>query len=289
MQDFSGKTVVVTGAGSGIGRGIAVVLAREGANVVVSDIEEAAAKAVADEITTSGGVAVAERTDVADSASVLALADGARERFGAVDILCNNAGVSHRRRGIDATHEDWVWMIGVNLWGVIHGMEAFLPAMLKSGREAHIVNTSSMNGIVPSALSAMYSTSKYGVLGLTETFRNELAGTNVGISALCPAGVKTRITESERNRPATLAPPTPPPPHTPSSSFELSPALEPEVVGEMVMDGIRKNQLFIFTDMLIRPLVERHHEQMLADFEHLAEWQRARAATLTARSTPTNG
>jgi NAD(P)-dependent dehydrogenase (short-subunit alcohol dehydrogenase family) len=278
MQDFNGKTAVITGGGSGIGRGIALVLAREGAKVVVSDVEEPAAKAVADEITAGGGTAIAERTDVADFGSVQSLADRARAEFGDVDVVCNNAGVSHRRRGIDATHEDWVWMLGVNLWGVIHGMEAFLPAMLRSGREGHIVNTSSMNGIVPSALSAMYSTSKYGVLGLTETFRNELVGTNVGISALCPAGVKTRITESERNRPATLAPPTPPPPHTPSSSFDLSPALEPEVVGEMVRDGIRNNQLYIFTDMMIRPLVERHHEQMLADFDRLADWQREHAA-----------
>jgi NAD(P)-dependent dehydrogenase (short-subunit alcohol dehydrogenase family) len=274
MQDLTGKTAVITGAGSGIGRGIAVVLAREGAKVVVSDVEEAAATAVAEEIASEGGTAVAERTDVADLASVRRLAERSRAEFGGVDILCNNAGVSHRRRGVDATHEDWVWMIGVNLWGVIHGMEAFLPAMLESGREGHIVNTSSMNGIVPSALSAMYSTSKYGVVGLTETFRNELEGTKVGISALCPAAVRTRITESDRNRPAALVPLIPPPPHTPSSSFELSPALEPEIVGAMVRDGIRANRLYIFTDTMIRPLVERHHERMLADFRWLAEWQR---------------
>lgn len=274
MQEFSGKTVVVTGGGSGIGRGIALTFAREGAEIVVADIEEPAAKAVADEITATGGVAVAQRTDVADFSSVQNLAARAREEFGHVDVLCNNAGVSHRRRGVDATHEDWLWMIGVNLWGVIHGMEAFLPAMLESGREGHIVNTSSMNGIFPSAYSAMYSTSKYGVLGLTETFRNELVGTNVGISALCPAAVSTRITESNRNRPAELAPSTPPPRHTRSSTWKISPPLDPEVVGEMVRDGIRNNQLYIFTDTLIRPLVEQHHQQMIDDLDRLAEWQR---------------
>ena len=124
----------------------------------------------------------------------------------------------------------------------------------------------------------MYSTSKYGVLGLTETFRNELAGTNVGISALCPAGVRTRIFESERNRPAALTPTTPPPPHTPSSRFDISEARDPEQVADMVLEGIRRDQLYIFTDMKVRRLVEDHHARMLAEFDHLADWERSRDA-----------
>jgi NAD(P)-dependent dehydrogenase (short-subunit alcohol dehydrogenase family) len=171
MQEFAGKTAVITGAGSGIGQGMATVFAREGMRIVVSDVDESAAAATTEMITSSGGTAIAVGADVADLASVRTLAQAALSAFGDVRVLCNNAGVSHRRRGVDATHEDWTWMLGVNLWGVIHGMEAFLPAMLAGGHEAHIVNTSSMNGIVPSALSAMYSTSKYGVLGLTESFR----------------------------------------------------------------------------------------------------------------------
>jgi NAD(P)-dependent dehydrogenase (short-subunit alcohol dehydrogenase family) len=276
VQQFDGKTAVITGAGSGIGRGMALVFARAGMNIVVSDVEVVAAEQVAKEINASGGKAIAQATDVADLEAVRALAERARGEFGAVHVLCNNAGVSHRRRGVDATHEDWVWMLGVNLWGVVHGVETFLGPMLESGEEAHIVNTSSMNGIVPSALSAMYSTSKYGVLGLTETFRNELVGTKVGISALCPAAVSTRITQSERNRPASLAAPTPPPPHTPSSSFAISPAIEPEVVGEMVLDGIRNNQLYIFTDMKVRDLVVEHHRRMLENFEDLARFEASR-------------
>jgi NAD(P)-dependent dehydrogenase (short-subunit alcohol dehydrogenase family) len=245
--------------------------------VVVADVEVAAAEAVATEITAAGGRATAVAVDVADRASVEALAVAANEAFGPVHLLCNNAGVSHRRRGIHATHEDWVWMLGVNLWGVIHGIEAFLPAMLASDDEAHIVNTASMNGIFPSAYSAMYSTSKYGVMGLTETMRNELADTNVGISALCPAGVVTRIGESERNRPAALAASTPPPAHVPSTTFDISPPLPPEVVGEMTLQGVRDDALYIFTDMKVRHHIEEHHARMVAAFDDLARFEASHA------------
>jgi NAD(P)-dependent dehydrogenase (short-subunit alcohol dehydrogenase family) len=279
MQDFDGRTAVITGGGSGIGRGMATVFAGAGMRVVVADVEEPAAVETAGLVTAAGGEAIAVRTDVADFDDVKRLAGLARDEYGNVHVLCNNAGVSHRRRGVDATHEDWVWMLGVNLWGVVHGMEAFLPAMLASGQEGHIVNTSSMNGIVPSALSAMYSTSKYGVLGLTETFRNELRGTKVGISALCPAAVRTHITRSERNRPAHLAAPTPPPSHTPSNSFDISEAREPEQVGDMVLEGIRRDQLYIFTDMKIKALIDTHHERMVEEFAHLSGWEQSRGAT----------
>jgi NAD(P)-dependent dehydrogenase (short-subunit alcohol dehydrogenase family) len=283
MRDVRGKTAVVTGGGSGIGKGMCVVFARNGMDVVVADIERDAAAAVASEIVEAGGRAIPVAVDVADRASVDALATAATEAFGSVQLLCNNAGVSHRRRGIHATHEDWVWMLGVNLWGVIHGIEAFLPAMLGSGAEAHIVNTASMNGIVPSAFSAMYSTGKYGVMGLTETMRNELAGTSVGISVLCPAGVITRIGESERNRPAALAAPTPPPAHVPSNRFDISPPLDPEVVGEMTLQGVRDDALYIFTDMKVRDLIDDHHARMVAAFDDLARFEASRQTATPAR------
>jgi len=118
----------------------------------------------------------------------------------------------------------------------------------------------------------MYSTSKYGVVGLTETLRIELRDTAVGTSVLCPAAVTTRILDSERNRPAALARPTPLPPHTPSSVFDLSPPLEPGEIGDLVLEGIRRNQLYIFTDPKTRPLIESRHRRMLDDFDHLEEW-----------------
>jgi NAD(P)-dependent dehydrogenase (short-subunit alcohol dehydrogenase family) len=266
MDELSGTTAVVTGAASGIGYGIASVLAGRGVNVVLADIEEPAGEQAADRISAAGGTAVFVPTDVADLDAVRALAAIARDRFGSVEILCNNAGVSYPCRGVDATHEDWQWIVGVNLWGVVHGVEVFLPEMVASGRPAHIVNTASMNGLFPSAYSPMYSATKYAVVGLTETLRNELVDTQVGVSVLCPAGVVTRIMQSERNRPAALARPVPLPPHTPSSTFDLSPALQPEQAGELVVQAILDDRLYVFTDPKVRPYVDEHYQRMLADF-----------------------
>lgn len=274
MENFKGKTAVITGAGSGIGRGMAIAFARAGMQIVVSDIERAAADKVVAEIVAAGGKAAAIATDVASLDSVRSLAAFAERTFGAVDILCNNAGVSVAKRGVDASHEDWTWVLGVNLWGVIHGIEAFLPAMRARKEECYIVNTSSMNGIFPSARSAMYSTTKYGLLGLSETLANELAGSNVGISILCPASVATRIFESERNRPAALVPTKPDAvAHVPSSVFDISPPIDPVTVGEMVLNGIRRRQLHIFTDMKVKPIIEARHQRMMTEFDRLAEFE----------------
>jgi NAD(P)-dependent dehydrogenase (short-subunit alcohol dehydrogenase family) len=271
VRSLEGKVAVVTGGGSGIGMGIALALAREGTRVAVADIDVNAAEQVVDRVRSLGESAIATQVDVSSLQSVQELFAAVNEEFGTVHILCNNAGVSQRRRGIYATHEDWLWIVGVNLCGVIHGVETFLPTMLASGAECHIVNTASLNGIVPSGHSAMYSASKYGVMGLTETLHNELVGTNVGISALCPAAVATRIHESERNRPKELESATPAPPHVPSSTFDISPARSPEEVGSMVVAGIYSQQLYIFTDLKMQPIIESHFQRLLQDFAHLRE------------------
>lgn len=276
MDRFQGKTAVITGGGSGIGRGMALAFAREGMQVVVSDVEGDAARAVAAEIVAAGGKAIGVATDVTDLGAVQRLAASAAEAFGTVQVLCNNAGVFVQRRGTEATHQDWQWVLGVNLWGGIHGIETFLPGMLAQSEECHIVNTSSMNGIFPSAISAMYSTSKYGLLGMSETLANELAGSNVGISILCPAAVATRIRESERNRPEALVPSRPAGPHVRSSIYDVSAPLDPLAVGELVLNGMRLRQLHIFTDMKIIPFIQARHERMLSEFAHLAKWQAAR-------------
>jgi NAD(P)-dependent dehydrogenase (short-subunit alcohol dehydrogenase family) len=272
LRDLAGKVAVVTGGGSGIGMGIALALAQEGSRVAIADIDATAAEQTVERIRAFGGRAIAAHVDVASLESVRDLFSMVQDELGPTHILCNNAGVSHRRRGIYATHEDWLWVLGVNLWGVIHGVETFLPAMLASGSDCHIVNTASLNGLVPSAHSAMYSASKYGVMGLTETLHNELVGTKVAISALCPAAVATRIHESERNRPKDLESSTPAPPHVPSSTFDISASRSAEEVGSMVVAGIRAKQLYIFTDLKMKPIIEDHVRRQVQDFAYLEEW-----------------
>ena len=161
MKDFEGKTAVVTGAASGIGRALSLEFARRGMNVVAGDIEETPLKTVQGEIEGEGVQCLPVVTDVADLASVRALADAAFGRFGAVHVLCNNAGVASGGKIQDATYQDWQWVLGVNLWGVIHGLIAFLPRMIAQKQEAHIVNTGSMAGLIASQGLGVYNTSKY--------------------------------------------------------------------------------------------------------------------------------
>jgi len=274
MKQISGTTALVTGAGSGIGLGIARQLAVNGANVIAVDINADTAERTAREIAEEFGVrALGVACDVTSREAVHALGATAREWGGTVRILCNNAGVSLGRWGIHASHEDWKWVVGVSLGGVIHGIEEFLPDMLSSGEECHVVNTASMNGLFPSGRSSLYSTAKYGIVGLTETMRDELRDTEVGTSALCPGAVATGLFEAEKNRPEALrttgTTDEDPGLGTFSQEDDLSPALTPDECGELVIRGILENRAFIFTDPRTKALIERRNERMLADFDLL--------------------
>jgi NAD(P)-dependent dehydrogenase (short-subunit alcohol dehydrogenase family) len=239
------RVAVVTGGGSGIGRALIDVLAREGAHVVVADIDGPAAEEAAAAVRARGGKAIAARTDVTDLASVQALADRAFGEFGAVDVLCNNAGVALWGGLEQATHRDWQWVLGVNLWGVIHGIEAFVPRMIQGQRRGgHIVNTASMAGLVATRGLGVYNTSKYAVVGLSETLVKDLAPYGIGVSVLCPLGVSTRIRTSERNRPAGLRNDG----VAPAAPVALDgTTLAPEAVAEMVLSAIHDNRLYVIT------------------------------------------
>jgi NAD(P)-dependent dehydrogenase (short-subunit alcohol dehydrogenase family) len=201
MELTDGSVAVVTGAASGIGTALARAFAAAGCSVVLADVDGAALDAVAGEI---DGDVLPVVTDVSDAAAVEQLAESAFQRFGAVDVLCNNAGVSTFNPISAQTLDDWRWVLGVNLWGVVHGVHAFLPRLLAQGR-GHIVNTSSLAGLA-SGLPDLgpYNVSKVGVVALSETLRLELlmSGAPVGVSVLCPGTTPTQILESERNRPA---------------------------------------------------------------------------------------
>ena len=212
MQNFQKKVVVITGAASGIGRAMAHAFAKQGAHVVIADTQTDPLKATEQEIVGLGGEAevLAVSVDVADPDSVEALARAALERFGAVHVVCNNAGVGQSLRPIwEFSIEYWKWLLGVNLWGVIHGVRTFVPILLRQGGEGHIVNTASVAGLVsyPLPYLGIYSAAKHAIVSISETLAADLAlaKSKVKVSVLCPGFVRTQIMNSERHRPDSLA------------------------------------------------------------------------------------
>ncbi len=259
MDKFNDRVAVVTGGASGIGRGLALAFAREGAKVVLADLDDTGMAEVAGTIQSRGGQAVAVSTDVSDLGQVRALADKAWEAFGAVHILCNNAGVAVSGGLEEATLKDWQWLVGVNLWGVIHGLLAFLPRMIAQGQGGHIVNTASMAGLIATQGLGVYNTTKYAVVGLSETLVKDLKPYGIGVSVLCPMGVETRILDSERNRPSALRDPD-------AKKSEPVPlmgrTLSPEEVAAQVLAAIRANQLHVITHAEGLEPLRRRFERM---------------------------
>jgi len=207
MEVLREKTAVVTGAASGIGLAIARRLGAEGMRVVLADVEDAALARAAAELAGAGVESIAVRTDVSCADDVEALAERATEAFGAVHLVCNNAGVFAGGNAWEVSLADWEWVLGVNLWGVIHGLRSFVPRLLAHGEEAHVVNTASMAGLMSNPFAAPYTVSKHAVVALSEVLYHELtlSGSKVGVSVLCPEAVATRIGEAERNRPGGAA------------------------------------------------------------------------------------
>lgn len=248
MQDLRGKTAVVTGGASGIGRAMATRFRDEGMHVVIADIEEGPLLDTAAELDVVG-----VRTDVADAASVAALADAALDRFGAVHVVCNNAGVGGGGLIKDLTLNDWRWVIDVNLWGVIHGVHTFLPHLLANDDGGHIVNTASIAGLVAGAGIGPYNAAKYGVVAISETLAAELdaEGSYVGVSVLCPGFVRTNIFTSQRNRPAALSNETKKVGARAANADIISAVqaqgIEPSAVAEQVLDAIRTDRFWVVT------------------------------------------
>jgi len=245
MDSFTDRVAVVTGGASGIGRALALALAREGARVVLADLDEARMAGVIAEIRAGGGNAIAVMTDVSALDQVHALADRAWAAFGRVHVLCNNAGVAVWGGLEAATHRDWQWVVAVNLWGVIHGLLAFLPRMIAQREGGHIVNTASMAGLIASQGLGIYNTTKYAVVGLSETLAKDLKAYDIGVSVLCPMLVDTRIHESERNPPEALR--NPEGWARPEPIELMGRTLTAEEVATQVIAAIRKNQLYVIT------------------------------------------
>ena len=203
MQDLRGKVAVITGGASGIGRAVAERAAGEGMKLVLGDIEEGPLKETVDDLTSKGAEALGVVTDVSDAASVRALRDRTLDRFGAVHLVHNNAGIGLGGPIWEVSEEDWRWILGVNLWGVIHGVATFVPVLMEQG-EGHVVNTASIAGLIAAPFLGPYNATKQAVVAISETLFKDLqaVGAPIGVSVLCPGFVQTRIAESERNRPS---------------------------------------------------------------------------------------
>jgi len=254
MKDFAGKVAVITGGASGIGRGIAEWCVRAGVKVVLADIEESALQQTGAELTAAGGTVLCVPTDVSKRTEVEHLARRTIETFGAVHLLFNNAGVAAGGAPWEATWNDWEWVIGVNLWGVIHGVKVFTPLMLEQKTECHIVNTASMAGVMAGGGMAPYAVTKHAVVALSESLYLTLQQrtTLVKVSVLCPGVVRTQIFNCERNRPQDLLnEPTPLSPEMQAGraaiASVLAAATPSEQIAEEVFEAIRNEQFYILT------------------------------------------
>lgn len=255
MDDLRGKVAVITGAASGIGRAMADRFAAEGMRLVLADVERTVLEQAASEIAATGADLISIPTDVSSEADMQALAAATFERFGTVHVVCNNAGVGSRGLTIhDLPTQDYEWVFGVNLWGVIHGMRAFLPH-LRLQDEGHIVNTASVSGLYHLARMGPYNASKAAVIALSETLQFELAaeGSYVGVSVVCPSWVRTNISAAVRNIPERLAWDL-----TTEQAAEMAEykakrrAQQPEAmdaadVAGQVVDAIRRQRFYVIT------------------------------------------
>jgi NAD(P)-dependent dehydrogenase (short-subunit alcohol dehydrogenase family) len=269
MEQLAGKVAVVTGAASGIGRATSEAFARDGMKVVLADIEEVALEKAAAELAEAGHEVVPVVTDVSNGDAMDALAARTIDEFGAFHVIHLNAGVATGGAMWTLTERDWQWTLGVNLWGVIHGIRAFVPKLVEQG-EGHIVNTASMAGLTSAPFLGPYNVSKHGVVTLSETLHKELAMQSpaVGVSVLCPGWVNTGIGESSRNRPADLV-------NDAGGGGNLADmgggalrgileaGLDPTEVAGLVVDAVKTGRFYILTHPEWKPMMEGRFEDIL--------------------------
>ena len=271
MKDFKDKVAVVTGGASGIGRALAERFGAEGMKVVLADVEEQALRQAEAELCEKGVDILGVLTDVSKPEDIEKLAQQTLNAFGAVHIVCNNAGVAGAWGPTwENTLADWTWIMGVNLWGVIHGVRTFLPIMLQQDEEGHIVNTASVAGLMPG--SGIYGVTKQAVVALSESLYNELklANAKVGVSVLCPGWVDTKIAEADRNRPAELANAAEvvPDPRrdvvTEVVRNFLKNGKSPSEIADQVLEAIRDDKLYIITHPEMDGIIKERFDNILA-------------------------
>lgn len=270
MKIQSGQVAVITGAGSGIGRALALACAARGMHLVIADIELTAANETAAMAAKHGVTAIAIEVDVSDPQQINDMAEQCWQQFDSCDLLINNAGVSVNKPLAECTASDWQWVFSVNTLAIGYAIAAFLPRM-KSQGGGHIVNTASMAGLAPLPHFGPYVASKYAVLGLSETLALETAENRIGVSVLCPGVVNTRIFESERNRPnaSTTAQVADNDREGMETDFDsaYSRALTPNEVADIVLEAVVENRLYVITHPEWAPLFQQRSNAIHEAFD----------------------
>ncbi|MDZ7678698.1 MAG: SDR family NAD(P)-dependent oxidoreductase [Acidimicrobiales bacterium] len=271
MHELDGKVAVITGAASGIGAAMARRFATDGMGLVLADVEEPVLDELVDELVTGGAEAIGVPTDVSDAGQMDRLGAAAFDRFGQVNVVCNNAGVSGSSAPVhELRTADWEWVLGVNLMGVVHGHRVFQSHLMSHG-DGHIVNTASVAGLTAFSGMAPYHASKHAVLALSEVVHSELAaaGSPVGITALCPGWVSTRIAESDRNRPEQVPEPLIGEPEEQEQIRALirdfmAGHQPPDEVAALVVDAIRERRFYLFTASDWSERIAERHADIVA-------------------------
>jgi NAD(P)-dependent dehydrogenase (short-subunit alcohol dehydrogenase family) len=268
MKHVEGKVAFITGGASGIGFGMAQVFLKSGMKVIIADILQEhldeAARVLAQSTNRDFHFI---KVDVTDRAAMAEAAEEAERVFGKVHVLCNNAGVYGNLPIETASYEDWDWVLGVNLGGVINGLVSFLPKMIAHGEGGHIVNTSSMAGIIPlPAAGGLYATSKFAVRGLTDSLRLALGAHNIGVSVLCPGMTRTRILEAEQHRPGPDAKPATAGTNPELFNPDMSGGMDPVELGERVLLGIQRNDAYILPHGEFREEVQGLFDEIVSGF-----------------------
>ena len=276
MKDFAGKAAFVTGAAQGIGLGIARALAGSGVNVALADIQPDKLEQARAGIERLGVRAIALPLDVSDAAAVERAAQRVSQEFGKLHILCNNAGVATPSKPVSQiTPGEWDWLIGVNVYGVIHGLRFLLPLIRAHGEGGHVVNTASIGGLQvrPGRGTGGYAATKFAVVAISEALEQELAGTAIGVSVLCPAAVDTGIYEAPLRRPARFGGPFAPPDAATRKAL-IPDGLHPDVVGQRVLAAIRSGEFFVFTHAEPRAWLDARHQRLMAGFDAFERYER---------------
>ncbi len=271
MRDFKGKTAIVTGAASGIGLGIAKALAHAGANIVLADLRPEPLEVARKAIESIGVRAIGVTIDVSDAASVAAAGQAALDEFGALHIAVNNAGVAMHATPLEqVTPEEWEWVMGVNIKGVINGIRTFVPLIRSHGQGGHVVNTGSVSSLFvrEGRHQGAYAMTKYAVLALSEALEQELKGSGIGVSIVMPGGVNTAIFDSAATRPERFGGTYRRPEQEALKSAFAPGMLAPEVVGRRVLQAMQDDEFYVLTHTTERDIISERLDRIKAAFDH---------------------